>query len=165
VLHQLTASAGAPSGVPTALALSPDGSTLATADSDGKVRLWDPHTGAARGPGWTAGGGAVLSASFSPDGSVLAISSSDGTAALWDISSGKQIGASLTGSPGPAVVAFDATGRTLSTAFQDGTVLLWDIDPASWQRRACAVAARRLTQQEWEEFLPGRPYQPSCGSR
>ena len=163
VLRQLTVSAGAPSGVPTALAFSPDGSTLATADSDGKVRLWDPHNGTARGPGWTAGGRAVLS--FSPDGSVLATSSSDGTAALWDISSGKQIGPALTGSPGPVVVAFDATGRTLATAFQDGTVLLWDIDLASWQRRACAVAARRLTQQEWQEFLPGRPYRPSCGSR
>jgi WD40 repeat protein len=165
VLHQLTASAGAPSGVPTTLAFSSDGNTLTTADSDGKVRLWDPHTGAARGPGWTAGGGAVLSATFSPDGSVLATSSSDGTAALWDISSGKQIGAALTGSPGPAVVAFDATGRTLATAFQDGTVLLWDVDPTSWRVRACAIAGRRLTPQEWQEFLPHRPYQPSCGTR
>jgi WD40 repeat protein len=87
----------------------------------------------------------VLSMSFSPDGSVLATSGDDGTAALWDIASGKQIGAPLTGPPGPTVAAFDPTGHTLATAFNDGTVLLWDVDPASWRARACAVAGRRLT--------------------
>jgi WD40 repeat protein/DNA-binding SARP family transcriptional activator len=147
----------------SALAFSPDGKTLAAASSDGKVRLWDPRTGAGRGPAWGAvGGGAVVSISFSPDGGVLATSGSDGTAALWDTGSGKQIGAPLTGPPGPAVAAFDPTGHTLATASHDGTVLLWDVDPASWRARACAVAGRRLTPQEWQEFLPHRPYQPSC---
>jgi WD40 repeat protein len=149
----------------SALAFSRDGKTLAAANFDGRVRLWDPRTGAARGTAWAAAGGPVLSVSFSPDGSVLATSGSDGTAALWDIGSEKQIGVPLTGPSSPPMVAFDPTGHTLASAFEDGTVLLWDVDPASWLKRACAVAARRLTQQEWNEFLPGRPYQPSCGSR
>jgi WD40 repeat protein/DNA-binding SARP family transcriptional activator len=150
----------------SAVVFSPDGKTLAAATLDGKVRLWDAHTGAARGPAWTAEGGGIVSMSFSPDdSSVIATSGSDGTAALWDSGSAKQIGVPLTGPPGPAVATFDPTGHTLATAFSDGTVLLWDVDPASWPKRACAVAARRLTQQEWNEFLPGRPYQPSCGSR
>jgi hypothetical protein len=63
------------------------------------------------------------------------------------------------------VAAFDPIGHTLAIAFNDGTVLLWDIDPASWRKRACAVAGCRLTPQEWQDFLPGRPYQPSCGTR
>jgi WD40 repeat protein len=102
----------------------------------------------------------VLSVSFSLDGSVLATSGSDGTAALWDIGSGKQIGVPLTGPSSWAVAALDPTGHTLTTAFQDGTVLLWDADPASWLKRACAVAGRRLTLEEWQEFLPGPALPP-----
>jgi WD40 repeat protein len=103
-----------------------------------------------------------MSMSFSPDGSLLATAGSEGTATLWEVGSRKRIGPPLTGPPNPGVAVFAPTGHTLATAFDDG-VLLWDVDPASWLKRACAVAGRPLTQQEWQEFLPGRPYQPSCG--
>jgi WD40 repeat protein len=103
---------------------------------------------------------------FSPDGTVLATSGTDGTAALWDARSGKQIGAPLPGANGGwTFAAFSPDGHTLATALQDGTVLLWDVSPLSWLERACAVAGRDLTPQEWDEFLPGRPHQPPCGTR
>jgi WD40 repeat protein len=126
------------------------------------VQLWDPHTGEVRSPAWVAEDGEVMSMSFSPDGSVLATAGSEGTATLWDVGSRKRIGPPLTGPSSPGVAVFAPTGHTLATAFDDG-VLLWDVDPASWLKRACAVAGRRLTEQEWQEFLPGRPCQPSCG--
>ena len=162
VLHKLTVTEGP---AVSALAFSPDGKTLVTGAYNGKVRLWNPRTGAARRT-WVAQAGPVLSTVYSPDGTVLATSGGDGTAALWDPGSAKQIGAPLIGpSQRWGMAAFDATGHTLATAFQDGTVLLWDADPASWRKRACTVAGRDLTPQEWAEFLPGRPHQPPCGSR
>ena len=43
-----------------------------------------------------------------------------------------------------------------------GRGAVWDVDPASWAERACALANRTLTRDEWETFLPGRPYEPAC---
>ena len=37
----------------------------------------------------------------------------------------------------------------------NGEGAVWDVDPASWARRACALANRTLTREEWETFLPG----------
>jgi WD40 repeat protein len=160
VMHKLTVANGPPVG---ALAFSPDGTTLATGAADGRVRLLDARTGAARRT-WVAQAGFVLSTVYSPDGTVLATSGTDGTAALWDVRSAKQIGAPLIGpSRWWGMAAFDATGHTLATAYQDGAVLLWDVDPRSWPERACAVAGRDLTPQEWAEFLPGQHYHPPCG--
>jgi WD40 repeat protein/DNA-binding SARP family transcriptional activator len=145
-----------------ALAFSHDGGTLATGTWDGHERLWDPNTGTPRGEPWLTPAGPVQTTSFSPDGQMLATSGA-GSAELWDASSGKQIGTLVTGrSDKGSAAAFDRTGHTLVTTSRNGTVLLWDVDPASWRRRACALANRRLTQQEWQDFLPGRPYKPSC---
>jgi WD40 repeat protein len=146
------------------VAFSPDGKTLATGTWGGQERLWDPSTGTPRGRAWVAQGGPVITASFSLDGLML-VTSGVGSARLWDAASGKQLGALPTGLAQKAAgAAFDPTGHTLVTASQDGPVLLWDVDPASWRRRACALAGRRLTEQEWNDFLPGRPYKPSCGT-
>jgi len=93
----------------------------------------------------------------------MLVTSGLGSAQLWDAHSGKQIGTLPTPlAQNAGAAAFDPTGHTLVTAFRDGTVLLWDVDPASWRRRACALANRRLTEQEWQDFLPTQPYKPSC---
>jgi WD40 repeat protein len=53
------------------VAFSSDGSAMATAGSDGTVKVWDPSTGALRtSASWR---GEVYSVSFSPDGSFLAV--------------------------------------------------------------------------------------------
>jgi hypothetical protein len=46
----------------------------------------------------------------------------------------------------------------------DGRGAVYDIDPESWKQRACRLANRTLTPEEWEEFLPGRPYEPACAT-
>ena len=36
----------------------------------------------------------------------------------------------------------------------NGQGAVWDVDPESWKRRACALANRTLTREEWERVPP-----------
>jgi WD40 repeat protein len=69
----------------TTLAFSPDGTLLATGESDGTITLWDVKTRQALGilKGHRA---AISHLAFSPDGRVLLSSSNDGTLRLWAVS-------------------------------------------------------------------------------
>ena len=84
-------------------------------------------------------------------------------ASLWDVASGTQIGTRLTAGQRRTHIALSPDGRRLLETHGNGQAALWDIDPESWKQRACAIANRTLTREEWEEFLPGRPYEPACG--
>jgi hypothetical protein len=49
-----------------------------------------------------------------------------------------------------------------STNAATGNYMVWDLDPADWAKTACSIAGRNLTQSEWKQYLPGRPYQSTC---
>jgi WD40 repeat protein/DNA-binding SARP family transcriptional activator len=143
------------------VAFTPDGRTLATGGHEGKVMLWDTRTGKRRDPPLTGHASGVDSAAFSPDARLLA--TMDGETVLWDVASHKQIGTALPRrSAGSHALAFLPGGGQLTMASPSGSVLVWDVDPAAWRARACAIAGRTLTRQEWGQFLPGRPYQHVC---
>jgi WD40 repeat protein len=46
-----------------------------------------------------------------------------------------------------------------------GTPMVWDVDPAHWDAIACRIVDRNLTRAEWNEYVPGRPYQATCPTR
>ena len=68
----------------SALALSPDGRTIATGDDDGVLTLWDADSGhpidSARTPDARFAG-----IEFHPGGSLLATSARSGVARFWDV--------------------------------------------------------------------------------
>ncbi|MDA3646549.1 hypothetical protein LZ318_25425 [Saccharopolyspora indica] len=111
-----------------AVALSPDGKTLAAAMGSAMgVQLWDVATG--RPVGAALGSATVNSVQFSPDGETLATGLLLGGAQLWDVATGQRIGPTL-GSGGLVSVAFSPDGETLAAtadATNGGGVQLWDV--------------------------------------
>jgi WD40 repeat protein/DNA-binding SARP family transcriptional activator len=158
-LKRLPADAG------TTVRFSPDGRLLAFGDVQGRVWLYDTRTWRARGGPLITGTSAVVTVTFSPDGQTLATTSDDGTTRLWDVPSGRPIGGALP-SPAPHYVAaaFVDGGTHLVTLQDNGTGSLWDVRPQSWARRACQVAGRTLTRQEWTDALPDRAAAPACAT-
>ena len=111
------------------------------------------------------GRGGATSLEFSADGSILAVSGfGEPAASLWDVATGTRIGPSLTAGRRTAMVDLSSDGRQLLLTLANGEGAVFDIDPESWARRACALANRTLTREEWERFLPGRPYEPACAT-
>jgi WD40 repeat protein len=145
-----------------AVALSPDGRLLAVGGFSNDVGIWDVPTETLLHELYVGGAGA-FSLEFTPDGQMLAISGIEPTASLWDFATGTQIGLELpSGGAGRTALDLSADGRQLLMTSVDGQGAVWDFDPDSWKQRACAIAGRTLTQEEWDQFLPGRPYEPAC---
>jgi WD40 repeat protein len=107
-----------------AVAISPDGTWLASADAGGTIRVWSAADGSQRTT-LTGHSGAVNALAIGPDGAWLASASADKTVRLWDFETG--LCRTLFGhSDGVNAVAVSPDGTWLASAAMDGTVRLWD---------------------------------------
>ncbi|MEN9203957.1 MAG: serine/threonine-protein kinase [Thermostichus sp. DG02_2_bins_29] len=80
---QLQATLEGPAAI-TALAISPDGTLLASGGDDGLVKLWDPHIGE-RLETLVGHAGSIETLAISPDGTFLVSAGADKMVRLWDL--------------------------------------------------------------------------------
>jgi WD40 repeat protein len=130
-----------------AMAISPEGRTLAVATSYGRLLLWDLTDRSHPRPVFERKIAQYTSLAFSPDGHTLAAADASGRVELWDMASTAapvQAGVipHYAASAGAPAVSFGPDGHTLVTrGTNDRSAALWDVtDRAHPVRTANLVA-------------------------
>jgi WD40 repeat protein/energy-coupling factor transporter ATP-binding protein EcfA2 len=104
----------------------------------------------------------ILGMSFSPDSQWLATGSEDQSIRLWNPND--LTAAPIILSPRSQIsdwaLTFSSDSRWLVSGHSDGKARLWPLKLEELSHIACQTAGRNLTQEEWQQFLPGNP--PAC---
>jgi WD40 repeat protein len=148
-------------------------------DSEGKrlvlgeyqqMSLWDisepmqPEQLSTR-PGFS---GYITHVTFDKNGTILASASEeDKTIMLWDLSDPRRLVPMYSlGRLEHNVnrIEIRPDGKTLISAFSEGygLMIIWDLDPTSWIQKACQIAGRNFTQEEWVQYFPDEAYRTTC---
>jgi len=113
-----------------AVAVSPDGNTVAASPGNGEIHIWDAQTGKRK---WNLIGRSRMghTLTFSPDGKTLAASSDDASVQLFDTATGKS--KSITACPVTSEyvrirsLKFNGPDRAIALISYGSTALVWEI--------------------------------------
>ena len=144
------------------LAFSEDGKLLAVGTTQ-SITLWDVTNRRTLDPVLTGFQGSANCLAFSPDSGLLASGGFNKNVMLWDVAARKPLGVPFVGHTHPVqAVAFSPDGQTLASAGLDGKVVLWDLRLETWRSRACELANRNLTPEEWNHHLGVEQRRKTC---
>ena len=106
----------------------------------------------------------ITSLAFEPDGQRFATAGyQDGSVKLWFVATLQQEGPALpTDSGSAATVAFPAHGQGLLDIQDSGRAFAWPTALSDWERRACQVAGRNFTREEWVRLVAQPRYARVC---
>jgi len=145
------------------VAFSPDGDLLFVGQYNGIGRLFSTETWRPVGLPLESQTARITFPEFTPDGRTMMTAAADGTVVLWDVATHKMIGSPIQLEPDAftsAALSPDGSRLFAITASDVGVSL--DLSTEAWKRHACLVAGRELTRAEWDQALPGRPFQRVC---
>ena len=146
------------------MALSPDGSTLATGSDDRTIALWDVGAdgGLTERTRLRGHEERVRSLAFSPDGAWLASAGEEPAVRLWNLEVGAPVGDPITLPGGLPVVAF-VPGADRQLVVAANRLDRWDMRPEQWPHIACGlIGTRRLVDAERERYLGGEQPAATC---
>ena len=133
----------------TALAFSPDGSTLLSASVDKTTRLWNLKSRQTRFilKGHVLG---VTDAAWSGDGKTVVTGSNDATLKLWDASTGKGLRTFTAHEGQNYSVAISPDGNSIASGSDDKCVRLWNLTSGK-------LAHKWPGEMNWVESLAVSP--------
>ena len=112
------------------LALSEDGSLLATGSYDQTIHLWQAADGTLL-RSLKGHQGAIFGLAFRPDNQVLASASADRTIKLWDVRKGTRLDTLSQPLKAQHAVIFSPDGKTLYAGGVDQRIRVWRISPSA----------------------------------
>lgn len=147
------------------LRFSPDGNVLYSASAEGII-AWNLRSHAMIGTPLHLQGSGASSMAISPYG-MIASSSGLGEIALWDTERRLLLGNLPSHGDSIFSFGFAPDGRVLAAGSgyqipEDNAVMFWDLDPELWVQRACAIAGRNLTPEEWLRYANEAVREESC---
>jgi WD40 repeat protein len=150
------------------VAFDPSGSYLAAGSTDRTVRIWDLSNPAAAvqiGPELRGPRDTVYALDWSADGTLLAGASKEGSVWLWGMAdpAAPVVEATLAAQEGNTyAVALAPDGAQVSSGGSPRTVATWQIDVEQVANDTCARTGTAMTAAEWEQLVPGIPFDPPC---
>jgi WD40 repeat protein len=152
---------------PFDVTFSPDGRRLAVGVDSGMVLVADVASGELVGEPVSAHSASVGQVEWLPDNRTVVSTGFDTNATLYDADRG------LVRATMPVATDVDDAHTYLLSVDRDSLTATarekpgrgYPLDPQAWLDRACQVAGRDLTREEWSSYLPDRPYERTCTGR